>query len=416
MNQMSTDDARFSLLRSFFLFGHFLSVDPCPDIAYNPRMHAEKRPGGLAVAIIAILGVIALSAASRSVSTPTRTAPGPIEVLGAPDSVDDAEGIETQVVRFIDASRSSLHGALYELSLPSVTLALRQACARGVDVKLFLESDTRFSPRERECLALLAGAIAIRYDDRRTLMHDKFLVADSQSVWTGSVNLTWTGCHLHYNEAVVVKDRRVAARYDEQFQRLFEGGADAPSAPPVDVDGVRTGVAFARGAARVTPFLEAVNGARQRIEIAAFSLTYSALVDALARRAREGVAVDVVLDARLARGPAGRRAAAVLQASGCQLRVGGPRPGVDLLLRFCLPPTQDIKIHHKLLVADGRRVVTGSANLSVNGFEHNDENVLWFDANTKIARTYEAILARARAASTEPTEWAREADTDNLEN
>jgi len=87
------------------------------------------------------------------------------------------------------------------------------------------------------------------------------------------------------------------------------------------------------------------------------------------------------------------------------------------MARFGLPTGQDIKIHHKLLVADGQHVVTGSANLSANGFEHNDENVLWLDASAPLADLYEAIMARARAASTDlDANTGEEADEDSAKN
>lgn len=342
---------------------------------------------------------------------------GAVEVMGAPNDVEDANGVEARVVAFIDAARRTLHGALYELSLPSVALALRLAAMRGVDVRLFLETDNRSSARERDCLALLDGAAHLRFDGRRSLMHDKFLVADGAAVWTGSINLTWTGCYMHLNEALLISDNRLAQRYESQFRRLFDEQPDLPTGPPLNLDGAQVNVAFARGAARLEPWLQATRQARYRIRLAAFSLTHPLLVEALARRAREGIEVEVVLDARLARGPAGRRALAALRAAGCRVWWGGPRPPLDMLLRYGLPRGQDIKIHHKLLVADDARVVTGSANLSLNGFEHNDENVLWFDGSPTLGALYDALWERARAASVPvQTDNGEEAPDDEVQN
>lgn len=300
---------------------------------------------------------------------------------------------------FIDDTRTSLHAALYELGLPAVAMALRQARERGVDVRLFLESDNREARGERSCLAILEGVVPIAYDGRDPLMHDKFMVADGRRVWTGSVNLTWTGCHLHCNEAVVIDDPTLAARFDTQFDRLFRGAPDAPPLRDVEVGDCRVSCGFAPGDDRLRPFVEAVRAARARIRVAAFSLTHRGLVDAIIERARAGVDVELVLDARLARGPAGRRAMARLQAAGCPILLGGPRPSSTLLRHFGLPSGQDVKIHHKLVVVDGHRVVTGSANLSTNGFERNDENVLAIDASPPVALAFEALVDRAARLS-----------------
>jgi phosphatidylserine/phosphatidylglycerophosphate/cardiolipin synthase-like enzyme len=374
------------------------------------RPSAPARPG-----VLLLLLALAASTLVLPLSLPAR--PPAIEVIGAPCGSDDPRGVEARAVEFVAAARRSLHAALYELGLPSLAAALRQAHDRGVDVRIFLETDNRRGRRERECLSPLEGLVALRFDDRPTLMHDKFMVADDAAVWTGSVNLTWTGCHLHYNEALIVRDRGMAGAYEEEFERLFGRDADIPRRGPFAVGDARISCAFAPGPDRLRPWLDAVADAERRIEVAAFSLTRPDLVAALAARAREGLAVDVILDTRLAHGPAGRRAAALLREAGCRLRFGGPRPSPALLAWFGLPRFQDIKIHHKLLVADGRRIVTGSANLSANGFEHNDENVIVIDDAPEVAESYERLIERARKASRddagEPSEEAGGADPEN---
>lgn len=347
--------------------------------------------------------VVLLRLGAPAAEPPRQAAVGPIEVLGTPDETDDERGVEARAVAFIDAARHSLHAALYELGLPSIAIALRQARARGVDVRAYLESDNRKSRHEQECLAILAD-IPLRFDERASLMHHKFMVADAARVWTGSVNLTWTGCHLHYNEAIIVQDERIARQYEDQFEALYNEREDVSTQSPTQVGEARVSCAFGRGGERIGPWLETVESARDRIEVAAFSLTHPALVDALARRARDGLRVDLILDARLARGPAGRRAVARLRSAGCTVRTGGPRPSFDLLAHFGLPRGQDIKIHHKLLLADGVNVVTGSANLSSNGFEHNDENVLRLEGCPPLGRVYQALVERARSASTSQDE------------
>lgn len=380
---------------------------------YSPRVNRpspQPSPPSATRATLPALGCIAVICAlgwKAWVAQPLTVGQGPLRVLAAPVTPDDTEGVEARAVAFIDSAQASLHAALYELGLPSVAMAMRQARARGVDVRLFLETDNREARNERPCLAILEGVVPIGFDGRKPLMHHKFMVADGRRVWTGSVNLTWTGCHLHCNEAVVIDDPTLGARFDAQFERLFRGESDAPPLAAVEVGGCGVACGFAPGDDRLRPFLDAVTTARRRIRIAAFSLTHPRLVEAIAARTRAGVAVEIVLDARLARGPAGRRAAARLQAAGCAVLLGGPRPSGALLRHFGLPSGQDVKIHHKLIVVDGRRVVTGSANLSTNGFERNDENVLAIEASPPVAAAFEALVdkaARLSATAPPPTE------------
>ncbi len=372
-------------------------LPPCRLKAVPPSSAAgENRPHHRFSLLLAGLALLFLHHLAPSHVPPHRAHLAHLAVLGAPDAVDDTKGVAPRTVSLIDHARLRIDAALYELSLPSIAVALRQAADRGVHVRLFVESDNEKSPAERNCLSLLGSAVAIRGDNRPALMHNKFLVIDRQVVWTGSVNLSWTGCHLLYDEAILLFNREIAADYEEEFENLWNRLPDASSHRAIKIDGVLVGVAFKPGADRLRPFLEAVQHAHSRIEVAAFSLTHHAIVASLAQRAREGIPVDIVLDGRLARGPAGRRAVAALTRAGCILHFGAARPGPDLCTRFGLPFSQDVKIHHKLLVADGCNIVTGSANLSANGMEHNDENVLWLNHAGTLARTWENLLRRAR--------------------
>lgn len=380
-------------------------VDGRASRGYSPRVsppspdHPPPSAAPTRLPALCLLAVVCAFGWTTWAARPATVSQGPLQVLAAPVTPDDTDGVEARAVAFIDGARTSLHAALYELGLPSVAMALRQARARGVDVRLFLESDNRDARSERPCLAILEGVVPIAFDGREPLMHDKFMVADGRRVWTGSVNLTWTGCHLHCNEAVVIDDPALGARFDAQFERLFRGATDAPALSAVDVGGCRLACGFAPGDDRLRPFLDAVTTARERIRIAAFSLTHRRLVEAIAERATAGLPVEIVLDARLAKGPAGRRAMARLQEAGCSVRLGGPRPSGALLRHFGLPSGQDVKIHHKLVVVDGRHVVTGSANLSTNGFERNDENVLAIEASRPVAAAFEALVDKAARLS-----------------
>jgi len=385
-----TDSARYHA-------GVFAPLLPSPSPRESPRAPREDRAAALLIVLLLGAGL------ARGLLNPWRPhvhGNDAVRVWLAPHPTDDAAGLEARVVALIDAATSSIHAALYELGMPSVAMALRRARARGLDVRLFLEGDNVGTDAERSCLRLLDGVVPMRVDHRPTLMHDKFLIIDQRIVWTGSVNLTWTGCHLHHNEAIEICDPRVAERFDDQFARLFDARPDAEALPPVEVGETRIACAFSRGAARLQPWLQATASAQRRIRVAAFSLTHPALVDALAQRARSGVVVDVVLDARLAHGRPGRRAARALAAAGCHVSLGGPRLEGALLRHFGLPRHQDLKIHHKLLIADDGTVVSGSANLSTNGFERNDENVVTLWVNEALSSSFTQAFDAAAADST----------------
>lgn len=350
---------------------------------------------GRAFALLLLLAVAALRCGGSAAAPPLW------ELVAAPCAWDDAGGVEARAVAFVDASGRRLHAALYELGLPSVAAALARARGRGVDVAVHLETDNASSAQERKCLRILAAAgVPVTWDGRRSLMHDKFMVADD-GVWTGSANLTWTGCHLHYNEALTIRDPAVAARFEDAFQRLRDGAdlqLDPDDLAPLPVGDGQVRVAFGPG--RVSLMREAIEGARREVSVAAFCLTCPEVVDALIERARAGVRVEVLLDDRQSRSALARHCIASLQHAGARVRIGCRKPHRDLLLRFGLPTMQDVKIHHKLIVVDERRVCTGSANLTRNGVERNDENVVSLEA-PEVAQAYGPLLEKVREASRE---------------
>ena len=328
---------------------------PTPPSFPPSRKSPPWRTGGrfvamscLALAACRLLGATQVgpvhpSAMVRGAVVPERFtfSTGCVRVIDGPCPPGDEDGIEARTVAWLDGARHSLHAALYELSLPSVTSSLLAARHRGVDVRVHVESDSRSSSNQaRNFQILIAAGIPLTFDERPSLMHDKFIVRDGEAVWTGSANLTWPGVHLHYNEAVFVEDVRVAALYQDEFARL-QGHREPDSDDEihtVETPEVRIRVAFAARGPRETLLMEAIRAARREIRVAAFSLTHRGLVEALSERAAAGVAVEVVLDGRNARAAPAQEAARRLQNAGCRVsgavQTPAPRPGCPLRTAF----------------------------------------------------------------------------------
>lgn len=100
----------------------------------------------------------------------------------------------------------------------------------------------------------------------------------------------------------------------------------------------------------------AIDGAQRSVDIAAFDLELQSVVDALARAHRRGVAVRLVTDDTYEEelGPT------VLEAAG-----------VPVVLDMRSP-----YMHNKFVVIDGYQVWTGSWNLTDNGTDRNNNNVV----------------------------------------
>ena len=66
---------------------------------------------------------------------------------------------------------------------------------------------------------------------RRGLMHHKFLVVDGRLLWTGSYNFTGGADRNNAENGLLLEDAKLAARYREEFERLWKEGVKRRTRP-----------------------------------------------------------------------------------------------------------------------------------------------------------------------------------------
>ncbi|MEX1365059.1 MAG: phospholipase D-like domain-containing protein [Nannocystaceae bacterium] len=326
----------------------------------------------------------------------------------------------TSLLRLVDDADKTIDFAVYGVrGMPQVISALTQAQGRGVQLRGVVDRDaaganyysdtdamiakvghvrddgkvderrakealrTRY-PEPRcarpegfegpvQCLAydlgdrclLAAHSSREPLDDGAAIMHNKFLVADSRWVWTGSTNISDTGTGgYNANLVTVIDSRRLATAYLRELDQMYEDGRyheDKRSAGPlrVQVGSSQVQLLFSP---QDSPIREAIRplikGARERIDIAVFYLTHKRLTADLIDAHLRGVQVRVILDATAATN--GFTKHELLRAVGIPVKVedwGG-------------------KMHMKSAMIDGHTVVTGSMNWTTAGDDTNDENVV----------------------------------------
>jgi phosphatidylserine/phosphatidylglycerophosphate/cardiolipin synthase-like enzyme len=231
-----------------------------------------------------------------------------------------------------------------------------------VTVRLVTESDYM---DEEEIAELQEAGIPVLGDRREGLMHNKFAIIDRQEVWTGSMNLSVNDAYRNNNNLIRIRSQRLAEDYTREFEEMFVNDLFGPGSPAdtpypsVTVDGTRLEVYFSPEDGTAARLLELVSGARESVYFLAFSFTSDDLAAALIERAKAGVKVSGVLDEGQVYSNQGGEYENLL-AAGLDVRLdGNPR-----------------NMHHKVLIIDGRIVVTGSYNCSGNAERLNDENTL----------------------------------------
>ena len=296
----------------------------------------------------------------------------------AAQSVADLSGtIPEQLIYRINGAQESIHIAAFEFDLQPVAEALLAASRRGVEVRWVTDDEFGIEADDEEgrLFPLLENAGAeVRADDRVALMHNKFVIFDGQVVWTGSTNLTNNGNFRNNNNVLVIESPEVAAIYQREFEELWRGESGPKSPSTVDEQAVTVKstplqVLFAAEDDVMSHLVSLVEGAQESVRFMAFSFTHDDLAAALLDQAQAGLDIKGIFETRGSETPYSELYS--LACAGLEVRQdGNPRT-----------------MHHKVLVIDGRTVVTGSFNFSDNADESNDENAVIL-SNSVIARQY----------------------------
>ena len=302
--------------------------------------------------------------------------------------------VEEKLIEYINAAQTSIHIASFEFDLTVTAQALIAAKQRGVDVRWVTDDENGIladeEPGHGQFAMLQNAGIEVKDDlGRSAFMHNKFWIFDGQFVWTGSTNITKSGIYDQNNNVIVIRSPELAAIYEREFDEMWNGqfGAKSPSTlgdQALEINGSQVLVIFTSE----DPVLENViipfvQGAESSVYFMAFSFTDYPLADAMIQRRLHGVDVAGVFEA-----------------------FGSTTEASELRTLFCgdVPVRQDGNggfLHHKVIVVDGRYVITGSFNFSTRAEEINDENVIVID-NPDIARLYTEEFERAWDLGNDP--------------
>ena len=302
------------------------------------------------------------------------------------------DSIEGKLIERINSAQYSIHIAAYEFDLKYVAEALIAAHQRGVDVRWVTDDEGGLladeDPDRGQFKMLQDAGIEVRSDSRSALMHNKFILFDGSTLWTGSTNITASAIYQQNNNVVVIHAPEIAAIYEAEFVELWEGqfGPKSPSTADYQsalVNGTLIQIYFSPEDDVLDRIIPIVAGAQTNIRFLAFSFTDYPLAKAMIDRYTAGVDV-----------------------AGVYEKTGSETEGAELRTFFCalVPVRQDGNprfLHDKLIVVDNRIVITGSFNFSNNATDNNDENVIIIDS-PEIAALYMQEFGRVWGIAADP--------------
>lgn len=245
----------------------------------------------------------------------------------------------------------SIHLTMYALTEPKMITTLKDKAASGVDVKIFYDpsaADKKLPPPIQ--------SFPIK---SRGLMHRKIVVIDDSVVFLGSANMTAASLSLH--------DNLTCGIYHPDLSHFLQNQANASFKFTIQTQPAELWLLPNKTGEALTTLLAQIASAKESISIAMFTLTHTALVDALIQAHQRGVKVTLAIDYYAGRG-AGQKAIKTLTAAGVKILLS---QGVQLL-------------HHKWAYIDRRTLVLGSTNWTKAAFTKNQDCLLFlFDLSSQ---------------------------------
>ncbi len=280
----------------------------------------------------------------------------------------------------INSAQKSIDFALFEFGgQKDILNALNLAKSRGVILRGVVDGDENGVIKNKET-ELLKQVAQISQDFSKSFMHNKIFIIDDDFVMTGSMNITNTGCGgYNSNSVVVFEDEYLASIYKKEFEQMYEGKFKRQkfdySTPLIKLDeetSVQIGFSPIGGTYYkiVSP---AIKGARHKIRVSAYILTYGKIIQDLIEAKNRGVEVLVILDALNAR----KYKKQLLQLKDAGIKVKAENWGG--------------KNHEKTMSVDDDILILGSTNFTYSGFNVNDENIVIIK-NKTIANFYNGFF------------------------
>ncbi len=309
---------------------------------------------------------------------------------GSRDASTYTGGIDEILAADIGNVTQTLDIAAYEFNDPALTTAVLAAKGRGVRVRVVTDDDAGINDAETTLHQLEAAGIPIVNDNRSALMHNKFMILDSATVWTGSWNYTVNGTFRNNNNALVLHSQNAVQDYQAEFNEMFVDGKFGPTSPvntPHETftqDGDPIGIYFASEEDVKTKVDAALQTATHSIRFLTFSFTLDDVGQVLLDKAGAGVDVS-----------------GIFETTGSQTKFS------ELTPLFCagLPVRQDgnpFVLHDKVFIVDNATVLTGSYNYSASANDSNDENLVII-TDPDLAQQYSAEFDRRWAEATTPS-------------
>jgi len=211
------------------------------------------------------------------------------------------DGIDVPLANAIDEVQNTLDIAAFELNNEVITEAILRAHERGVQIRIVTDDEHGLEDDDSTLADLELEEIPIVDDSRSALMHNKFMIMDGITVWTGSTNFTANGVYRNNNNLIALRSRRAVIAYQAEFDEMFLRGefgvtSSQGNSATFTQDGVPIEIYFAAEDDVVGRILAEISGATETIRFMTFSFTRDDIGEALLARVEDGIIVQGVFE------------------------------------------------------------------------------------------------------------------------
>ena len=313
---------------------------------------------------------------------------GPLRVSQAQVNLDSL------VVSWIRRAAYSVDVCIYSLSSWNIVNALKDRYDHGVRVRVIVDDDhwnSQVSSLVSYGIPVISDSFGSNPGDES--MHNKFVVVDARdtgfpeddALLTGSYNFTFDP-YGSANNMVLILSQAVAEAYTQEFNEMWGSAEDTPNAaqsrfgtrktdntPHVfTVEGHTVKVYFSPSDPTEAALIQEIQRARSTLNFSIYFFTHQGLSDAMKTRWDQDAAlVAGVFDSTHFLDPGH------YSESWDLLGLGGNAWNPPAYVMADSLPGK--LLHHKYLVVDGARVITGSANFTYSAMNTNDENLILLD-------------------------------------
>jgi phosphatidylserine/phosphatidylglycerophosphate/cardiolipin synthase-like enzyme len=318
--------------------------------------------GSVALLLAGALGLASCTAANPSPAaphspralpptsgSPTSSTTPPTGTIG-PVILEPDDGM-TPVYQFIADAKTTLTMTMYELVDQRAEQLLSQDAARGVHVRVLLDSALENSRNQPAQVYLAAHGVIVDLAPASRITHQKTICINGDACLIMSLNMVADDYPATRDVAIEDSDPADVSAIETTFASDFTGTTDA--VPP-------TGDHLLWSPGSATRIIGVINGARHSLAVENEEMDSTSVTNALVAAARRGVDVDVCMTAD----PAYRDALDRIMAAGGHVHLYPDRSGV-------------LYIHEKLLLADAGTPlatgVAGSINFSTSSLNYNRE-------------------------------------------